>query len=124
MGLIDNGGVVLISLRERSERQPKLIVQCQLSVPHEEIAIESVAELLLPLKLGTVHVLGHIGKVLWQAHHLAALVSTLLHIVGHLHIILFVVLVGRELDQTYDGLEAVLLGRQRVLIISNPVQYR
>ena len=35
MSLIDNLGVIFIGLRERTERQPQLIVQCQLSIPHE-----------------------------------------------------------------------------------------
>ena len=48
--------------------------------------------------------------MLGEAHHLAALVSTLLHIVSHLFIVLIDILIGRELDQTNDGLEAILFG--------------
>ena len=111
-----------IMFREAAQRQPDLIIQRQLFVSIEKILIQILLE--VKDRAARHYCFGiHAGEVFGQANHLSALVSTLLDETRAPRKVLFNVPGGTELHQTHNAFEIVLLGRERMLVVCNSVQY-
>lgn len=63
----------------------------------------------------------HISEVLWQADHLGTLLSAVLDQPRASFEILFCVLRGTELNDANNAFEGVLLRRERMLIVCDPI---
>ena len=57
-----------------------------------------------------------------ETNHLASFVGAFFDVVGYLFVVALNILSGRELDKAYNRLETILLGRQRVLVVRNPIK--
>ena len=103
-----------------AEREPDLVVECELLVPLVQLHVQVLIE-VIAFAFGH-RILIHVGEVLGQADHLGAFLCAFLDKPRARLIVLLDVLGRAELHDADNAAEIVLLRRQRVLVVRNSVQ--